>query len=150
MYWHHRKYNAIVRHDIQFRSDMAERADVIALLKDAVVAAERLEIQLRKSLTDEDVAPKPVAANAVNRFYAQAGSAFWQMCEDAMTADDLTILYLNWCEDIGRYAMRALQDGLQSVSLRGKKLTHAARQQTWLALEIKKIKEEVNINAGCD
>lgn len=138
-------YLEIMRHDLHFRCDLTEREDVIQLLKNVILVAERLASKLRHCLRDDNIVPENVANDAVNDFYGRCEKIFWKLCESEVTAETIQEHYCMWCETISQYALDAYSMAMTNVNLRGKVLAKAAEQYKWLSVEIKKIKEEVEV-----
>lgn len=135
-------YLDVMRCDLRFRKVITEQEDLIKLLRVSVKSAEQLARRLRYCLQDGNLVPENVANDAVGYFYGHCEARFWRMCEDSAAADDIRVLYREWCQKIGQYAQDAYGKAMEKVNLRGKALGQAALQKKWLSAEIKKIKEE--------
>lgn len=135
-------YLGVMRHDLRFRRELAEREEIIDLLKKSVAASEQLARRLRHCLRDDRLVLQSVANDAVNHYYGRCEEQFWSMCEGCGDATNMQELYQDWCQRIGQYAWAAYQEAMQNVNLRGAALAKAAQQQKWLSVEIKKVKEE--------
>ena len=136
------KYLDVMRHDLHFRSDIAENDKAINLIKRCIESAECLAKKVKECLRKGNIVPEMVSNDAVNRFYGRCETAFWSLCEDSLSEESIQSHYREWCQEISRYALDAFTEALQNVNLRGKAIGKAAQQQKWLSVEIKKIKED--------
>lgn len=136
------KYLDIMRHDLRFRSDIAENDEIVKLIKRCIESAEQIAKKLKSCLRKENVVPESVAHDAVNRFYGCCEDQFWKLCEECISEETIQDQYRDWCRMIGQSAQDAYSNALANVNLRGKELRKAAVEQKWLFAEIKKIKEE--------
>ena len=139
------KYLDVMRHDLRFRSDIAENDEIVKLIKRCIESAEQIAKKLKSCLRKENVVPESVAQDAVSRFYGCCEEQFWKLCEECMSEETIQEQYRNWCRMIGQSAKDAYSNALVNVNLRGKELRKAAVQQKWLFTEIKKIKEEAEV-----
>lgn len=138
-------YLNIMRNDIRFRREITEQEDLVNLLKKVVTASEHLAWKLHHCLRDENTVPEAAASDAVTSFYGKCETKFWALCENCTGTGTIQEHYLDWCQSIGQLAQDAFRKALQNVNLRGKDLGRAAEQQKWLSVEIKKIKEDVQV-----
>ncbi len=136
-------YLHLMRHEIQFHRIITERTDIINFIAEAVKVAEILCGKLRHCLCDEATVPENVAVWATSRFYGLCEENFWKLCEDCAEADDVKVLYEQWCRDVGDFAMTAYSEAIERVHLRGKAMGIAAQQREKLKKEIYKIREGV-------
>lgn len=139
------KYLDVMRHDLRFRSDIAENDEIVKLIKRCIESAEQIAKKLKSCLRKENIVPESVALDAVNRFYGCCEEQFWKLCEECMSEETIQEQYRNWCRIIAQSAKDAYSNALVNVNLRGKELRKAAVQQKWLFTEIKKIKEEAEV-----
>lgn len=139
------KYLDVMRHDLRFRSDIAENDEIVKMIKRCIESAEQIAKKLKSCLRKENVVPESVAHDAVNRFYGCCEEQFWKLCGECMLEETIQEQYRNWCRMIGLSAQDAYSNALVNVNLRGKELRKAAEQQKWLFTEIKKIKEEAEV-----
>lgn len=138
-------YLDIMRHDIRFHKSITERDEVVQLLMKCVKTAERLAGKLRHCLCDDNIVPENIAKDAVNGFYGQCEVLFWNLCETCAVSGTIQEHYRSWCEATGQCASDAYSMAMTKVNFRGKALAKVARQQKWLSVEIKNIKEEAEV-----
>lgn len=136
-------YLDVMRHDLRFRTEIAENETAISLLKQCIEVSERLARKLRHTMLNKHIVPEKVAEAAVEEFYAFSEKAFWKLCSiDEIAGDCLQHMYREWCSDICNGVLDAYNAAMETVNLRGKDLAKAAEQQRWLLIEIRKVKEE--------
>lgn len=137
-------YIAAMRHDFRLPTAIIENPDASEWIKDAIAWAEKLAGTLQYAMKHPDIPPQTIS-QALQTHYDRCGQTLMTVCDTKLTEDgtDFEALYRDWIGKTSQYAIDALNEAMQTVSLRGKSLMEVTNRHGMLFAEIKKKEKEV-------